>query len=90
MPALPDSVLQTESHICIASSRCRKRRVRHADLTDKGEPGFDLAEALCPKIEPGSMMSQRAVANFDNGLDESVVFEIWMSRFIPVIQTHSD
>lgn len=72
MPALPDYVLQTESHICIVSSGCRKRRVRHADLTDKGEPGFDLAEALCPKIEPGSMMSQRAVANFDNGLDESL------------------
>ncbi len=73
MPALPDYVLQTESHICIVSSGCRKRRVRHADLTDKGEPGFDLAEALCPKIEPASMMSQRAVANFDHGLDESLL-----------------
>ena len=48
--------------------------MRHADLTDKGEPGFDLAEALCPKIEPGSMMSQRAVANFGNGLEESAPF----------------
>ena len=72
MPALPDYVLQTESHICIACSGCRKRSVRHADLPDKGEPGFDLAEVLCPKIEPGPMMSQRAVANFGNGLDESL------------------
>jgi hypothetical protein len=72
MPALPDDVPQTESHICIAGSGCRKRSVRHADWPDKAESGSDLAEALCPRIAPGPMMTQRTVANFGNGLDESL------------------
>ena len=45
--------------------------MRHADLPDKAESGSDLAKALCSRIAPGPMMTQRAVANFGNGLDES-------------------
>lgn len=46
--------------------------MRHADLPDKAESGSDLAKALCSRIAPGPMMTQRAVANFGNGLDESL------------------
>ena len=47
--------------------------MRHADLPDKAESGSDLAKALCSRIAPGPMMTQRAVANFGNGLDESLL-----------------
>jgi hypothetical protein len=38
----------------------------------RAEPDSNLPGALCPRIAPSPMVTQRAVANFGNGFDESL------------------
>ena len=51
----------------------------------RGESGSNLPGAWCPKIAPSPMVTQRAVANFSNGFDESLQMRSANFLFIGLI-----